>query len=100
MTAYHRAICAAAALAALGAAGMARAVEPDIKANPGIGAPDTDLKNAQGTLSDKLDRANGVVHPQSTVDPGIAKKPPLSGNTPVIKPPDVNGGPGSDVQPK
>jgi hypothetical protein len=50
------------------------------------------------TLSDKLDRTNGVICPPD-VDPGIKAPTPNAGKTPVIPPP---GSPGGDpnIQPK
>jgi hypothetical protein len=51
------------------------------------------------TLSDKLERSEGVVCPPTGVDPEIAIPPPGGGRTPVIPPP---GSPGGDptVRPK
>jgi len=53
------------------------------------------------TLSDKLERSNGVIRPPGDVDPGIASPAPVPnpGTTPVIRPP---GSPGGDpsIQPK
>ena len=51
------------------------------------------------TLSDKLERTEGVVCPPAGVDPEIAIPPPGGGRTPVIPPP---GSPGGDptVRPK
>ena len=51
-----------------------------------------------GTLSDKLDRGEGVIKPPE-VDPDIAKQPPRTGNMPVLPPPGEPGG-RQDVQPK
>jgi hypothetical protein len=53
------------------------------------------------TLSDKLERSNGVIRPPGNVDPGINAPAPVPnpGTTPVIPPP---GSPGGDptVRPK
>jgi hypothetical protein len=51
------------------------------------------------TLSEKLERSEGVVCPPSGVDPEIAVPPPDGGRMPVIPPP---GSPGGDptVRPK
>src|SRR5437867_4292833 len=51
------------------------------------------------TLSDKLERTEGVVCPPAGVDPEIAIPPPGGGRTPIIPPP---GSPGGDptVRPK
>jgi hypothetical protein len=45
--------------------------------------------SSSGTLSDKLDRSDGVIHPPSGVDPGMHHAPPPTGprSTPVIPPP-------------
>ena len=60
-----------------------------------------DGSGATGTLSEKLQKTDGVITPPTNVDPGIAAKPPVSdpGTTPVIRPP---GSPGGDqsVTPK
>ena len=57
---------------------------------PGASAP---------TLSEKLERSEGVICPPANVDPEIAVVPPGGGRTPVIPPP---GSPGGDpnVRPK
>lgn len=54
-----------------------------------------------GTLSQKLGRSEGVIHPQTDVDPGISKPAPVPnpGSTPVIPPPGSPGG-NQGVQPK
>jgi len=51
------------------------------------------------TLSEKLERTDGVVCPPPGIDPEIAVPPPGGGRTPVIPPP---GSPGGDptVRPK
>ncbi|MCW6511232.1 hypothetical protein [Lichenifustis flavocetrariae] len=76
------------------------------RAQPAAGAADvdqspasTDIAKRPGTLSEKLNTTNGVIHPQGDVDPGIHKSAPKTGTMPVIPPP---GGPGDtgDVQPK
>ncbi len=66
---------------------------------PGTPVPDTDVSRKGGTLSDKLNESNGVIHPEGAVDPGIQKTAPATGTMPVIPPP---GSPGGDtgVQPK
>ncbi len=54
-----------------------------------------------GTLSDKLERTDGVIRPPSGIDPEITTRAPAPnpGTTPVIPPP---GSPGGDqsVNPK
>jgi hypothetical protein len=54
-----------------------------------------------GTLSDKLERTDGVIKPPSGVDPGITSPAPVPnpGTTPVIPPPGSPGG-NPTVQPK
>ncbi len=61
--------------------------------------PDTDIAKKKGSLSDKLNSSNGVIHPDPSVDPGIQKPTPPAGAMPVVPPP---GSPGGDptVQPK
>jgi hypothetical protein len=59
-------------------------------------APKTDLSHQSGSLSEKLNRTNGVVHPEGAVDPKMEKGAPDTGTMPVIPPP--NGG--TDGQPK
>jgi hypothetical protein len=51
------------------------------------------------TLSEKLERSEGIICPPLSVDPEIAVAPPGGGKTPVIPPP---GSPGGDpsVRPK
>lgn len=51
------------------------------------------------SLSDKLDRSDGVLPPSADVDPGLAKPAPDVGTTRIIPPP---GSPGGDpaVRPK
>ena len=51
------------------------------------------------SLSDKLDRSDGVLPPPADVDPGLAKSAPDVGTTRIIPPP---GSPGGDptVRPK
>jgi hypothetical protein len=53
------------------------------------------------TLSERLDRNSGVIHPPAGVDPGIAASvpDPHPNSTPVIPPPGTPGG-NPSVQPK
>ena len=45
-----------------------------------------------GSLSGKLSRSQGVIHPPRGVDQGMAQSPPRSGSsTPVIPPPGTDG---------
>jgi hypothetical protein len=57
----------------------------------------TDIAKQHGPLSDKLDRNQGVIHPEGGVDPGMEKQPPQTGATPIVRPPDPGK---SGVQPK
>jgi hypothetical protein len=87
-------------LAALGAVlcQPAAAIEPAPptdaipgKAAPGADAPKTDLSKKNGELSDKLNKSNGVIHPEGAVDPNMQKPAPATGSMPVIPPPDSPG---------
>jgi hypothetical protein len=80
-------------------AASGRAATADEPARPDAGAPKTDLGTTKGDLSEKLDKSNGVVRPQGSVDPGIEKKAPAVGDAPVIRPPGAPDG-DSNVQPK
>ena len=63
--------------------------------NPGPEAP-----KSGGSLSERLERSDGVIKPQHNLDPEMRlKPPPIDHSMPVIPPP---GSPGSDsnVQPK
>jgi hypothetical protein len=87
-------------LAALGAVlcQPAAAIEPAPptdaipgKVAPGADAPKTDLSKKNGELSDKLNKSNGVIHPEGAVDPAMQKPAPATGSMPVIPPPDSTG---------
>jgi hypothetical protein len=54
-----------------------------------------------GTLSEKLERTDGVIKPRENVDPDITTPAPVPnpGTTPVIPPPGSPGG-NPSVQPK
>jgi hypothetical protein len=97
MRARIDAIFAAAALIALGAAGPAPAASS--AEQPEAQPPKTDLQDKKGDLSEKLDKSNGVIHPQGAVDPGMDKKAPSVGQMPVIPPPGAPGS-GTTAQPK
>jgi hypothetical protein len=64
-------------------------------------AEDAKAPTPPGSLSDKLDRTDGVIKPPADVDPKISKPAPeLRPNSmPVIPPPGSPGG-RQDVQPK
>ena len=98
MRARIGAVFATAAFAMLGAASAASAASSD-GTQPDGQAPKTDLQDKKGDLSEKLDKSNGVIHPQGAVDPGMDKKAPSVGATPVIPPPGAPGS-GSTAQPK
>jgi hypothetical protein len=76
---------------------------PSTDATPGKSAPNdvpnTDLSKQSGSLSDKLNKTNGVIRPEGAVDPKMQKAAPETGSTRVIPPPGSPGGP-TDVQPK
>lgn len=98
MRAKLDAIFAAAALIVLGAAGPAPAASSAGEQSDAQ-QPKTDLQDKKGDLSEKLDKSNGVIHPQGAVDPGMDKKAPSVGDTPVIPPPGAPGS-GTTAQPK
>lgn len=61
--------------------------------------PDTDVSKKAGSLSEKLNSTNGVIHPEGSVDPSMQKPAPETGTMPVIPAPGSPGGP-TGVQPK
>jgi hypothetical protein len=63
------------------------------KSAAGVDAPNTDLSKQSGSLSDKLNRSDGVIHPDRAVDPAMQKSAPAAGAMPVIPPPGSPGGP-------
>jgi len=74
-----------------GAASDRNSTVPEkVQAPPG-NAPMTG--RSSDSLSDKLDQSNGVIQPNSGVDPGMTKAPPSNaGSMPVIKPQGTPGG--------
>jgi hypothetical protein len=55
---------------------------------------------SSGSLSDRLDRSDGVIRPPAGVDPQIQVPPPEPGaRMPVIPPPDTPGG-DQTIEPK
>jgi hypothetical protein len=74
---------------------------PQEKSTPVPQAPGTSGTAPGESLSNQLDRNDGVIKPQPGIDPEIhAPTPaPNSGTTPVIPPPGSPGNP-SDVRPK
>jgi hypothetical protein len=56
------------------------------------GAADSGSAGAKDDLSDKLGNANGVIHPNGNVDPGIEKPAPAQGSMPIIRPPNADSG--------
>jgi hypothetical protein len=71
-------------------------------ADPKACAPQEQRQGTVGssqTLSDKLERTDGVICPPAGIDSEITRSPPGAGKTPVIPPP---GSPGGDptVRPK
>ena len=98
MTVKSERIIAAAAVV-LFAAASAQSAFSDANGQPSAQPPKTDLQDKKGDLSEKLDKSNGVIHPKGAVDPGMAKKAPAVGNTPVIPPPGAPSS-GTNAQPK
>lgn len=74
-------------------------VDPSRQLAPGTKVPNTDIARKSGTLSDKLDAQNGVIHPRRNVDPGMRQPAPRTGAMTVIRPPGSPGAP-TRVQPK
>ena len=81
---------------------------PVLPPQPGTGVPekvDPSLQPGKdgevtGTLSQKLNQSEGVIHPPSGVDPEIRVPPPSTGGTmPIIPPPGEPGG-SQAIQPK
>ena len=68
------------------------------QSTPESAPPKTDIQG-EGTLSDKLNKSNGVITPEGDVDPAIHKPAPATGTMPVVPPPGSPGG-GSGVEPK
>lgn len=76
---------------------------PDPKAVPAEKMPDSGTTGSTGrpgeTLSERLERSEGVIKPPPSADQEIVKPAPVPnpGTTPVIRPP---GAPGDPIQPK
>jgi hypothetical protein len=62
--------------------------------------PKTQAGAAGETLSDKLNRTDGVLKPPADVDPDIHKDAPATGTMPVIPPPGTPGSSRQGVDPK
>jgi hypothetical protein len=52
------------------------------------------------TLSEKLEKTNGVIKPPANMDPEIHKPTPNTGTMPVIPPPGTSGSQAPHVEPK
>ena len=66
--------------------------------------PDEDLSGggtSTGSLSHRLNRSGGVIHPRADIDPGLTQPAPDIGphSMPVIPPPGTPGG-NPDIKPK
>jgi len=64
--------------------------------------PDGDLSaSSAGSLSHRLNRSGGVIHPPANIDPGLTQPAPDIGphSMPVIPPPGTPGG-NPDIKPK
>lgn len=74
---------------------------PAEKMEPGISSQDPPSTGATGTLSDKLEKSDGVIKPpvMSTPDMTVPAPVPDPGTTPVIPPPGSPGG-NPNVEPK
>ena len=60
---------------------------------PEVVAPDQSRgRNADQTLSSRLEQSNGTLRPPAAVDPGMQRAPAERGTTPVIPPPGTPGG--------
>jgi len=56
-------------------------------------SPDSGTPGAGDSLSDRLDKSNGVIVPREGVDPGIQKPPPpVHAPTPIVPPPGSRSG--------
>lgn len=56
-------------------------------------SPDHGAPGAGDSLSDRLDKSNGVIVPREGVDPGIQKPPPpVHAPTPIVPPPGSRSG--------
>jgi hypothetical protein len=75
----------------IGSTVLARAQAPDTKGC-------TPQERSNQTLSDQLNKSNGVMCPPD-IDPGMKAPTPNAGNTPVIPPPGTPGG-DPNIQPK
>lgn len=97
---FRGGIAALFAAFALGQGASAAVAEPTAATDENrLQSPDTDIAKKKGSLSDKLDSTNGVIHPEGPVDPGMQQPTPSGGPMPVIHPPGAPGG-DSRVQPK
>jgi hypothetical protein len=78
---------------------LSESMTPRPDSNPGKTAPDAapnnDASSARGDLSEKLNRSNGVIHPDASVDQQMQKPAPDTGTMPVIPPSN-----GTGAQPK
>jgi hypothetical protein len=84
------------------------AASPGASAPRATSAPDqmgaqrpvaSEAQDGGASLSERLDRSNGVIAPEGGVDPTMLKPAPETDPMPVIRPPDATDE-GSDVQPK
>jgi len=71
---------------------------PADKIGPPLGQHPMPQTGSAATRSKELSRTDGIVHPPSSIDPGMSQTPPDPGaqSTPVIKPPS----PATGVAPK
>lgn len=103
-------ILSAAALVLTGAAALAQVAAPprdpnmpDPRSVPPerVAPPAANDARPGESLSDRLERTEGVIRPPANVDPEIRATPPVPnpGTTPVIRPPGEPGG-NPSVQPR
>jgi hypothetical protein len=99
MNSLQRSAIALAALAAVAWTMVAYSVA-ETTTQPPQTVPEAGGSGGSGEpLSQKLDRAGGVIKPPAGIDPGLSKSPPQSGRTPTIPPPGTSGGDGA-INPK
>jgi len=75
---------------------FAQAGDHTTHAPAGNVAPDTDVAKKSGSLSDKLNSSDGVIHPQGPTDPSIQKPATVNDPMPIIPPPSAGGNPSAE----
>ena len=100
--AFLRAVLCAVAVTVMSSGAVAQIKAPDTTREQN--APEHFDSQAQPrrneTLTERLDRTDGVIKPPAHVDPEIHEQPPATGDRGiVIPPPDTKGG-GNSIKPK